>query len=290
VELASFITAVLLGAQDNMDIVTQAHRTTSQPRLFWRRAFAYLIDIAIFEILFSILLSVLALIIPLNVEMPFFQSTRCEQVDSGPLVEKVQSEWPLKPGEKRENQLCHVTRLIGPDSVFFETAVISGNPDGGAFSSRVVSTPLGQNGEPINPVSGQVGTFAGFLLMPLAFAYFSANGRRTLGKKILSLRVTTIEGGSPNLGKEVKREFLKFLPLIVFAGASLVGAVTSASPDQSFETMIGAMRDGTALTTTPILTSTVFLIATFLWWALPLVKWRGQMFYDRFCGCEVRRT
>jgi uncharacterized RDD family membrane protein YckC len=273
-----------------MDIMTQTHRTTAQPRLFWRRVFAYLIDMAVFEVLFSMLLSVVALVIPLNVGMPLFQSTRCEQVDSGPLVEKVENEWPLKPGEKRQNQICHVTRLIGQDTVFFETAVISGNPDGGAFSSRSVSTPLGQNGEPINPVSSPMGTLAGFLLIPLAFAYFSANGRRTLGKKILSLRVTTIEGGSPNLSMEVKREFLKFLPVILFAGASLVGAAIAATPDQSFETMIRAMRDGTAATTTPILASAVILIGTFLWWALPLVKWRGQMFYDRFCGCEVRRT
>ncbi|OWV90400.1 RDD family protein [Rhizobium sp. R693] len=267
-----------------MDIIKQTHQKTLQPRLFWRRAFAYLIDMAIFEAL----LAVVALIVPLNFGMPLFESTQCGEVTSGPLVEKVEHEWPLKQGEKRENQLCRVTQFLGKERVFFRTTVITGKPDGGTFSSRSVSAALDQNGDPIDPVSDHAGTLAGLLIVSVAFAYLGANGRRTLGKKLLSIRVVTVDGASPLWSKTLKREFLKFSPLIAFVGIDLIGTATAS--DRSFETMIHTMRDGTAATSAPVLTAVGFLIAALLWWVLPLIRWKGQMFYDRFSGCEVRRT
>lgn len=267
-----------------MDIIAHARQTTAKPRLFWRRAFAYLIDMVIFEVL----LSVVAIVIPLNFGMPLFQSTQCEEATLGPLVEKTEREWPLNPGERRVNQICYVKPFLGKESAFFRTTVITGNPDGGTFSSRGVSTAVNQNGDAINPVSDSVGTLVGLILVSLAFAYFSANGRRTLGKKILSIQVVTVEGASPQWSKASKRELLKFSPLIVFAGINLVNAVTAS--DESFDAYLRAMRDGSAATTAPILIAVALLIAMLLWWALPLIRWRGQMLYDRFCGCEVCRS
>ncbi|MBB3135933.1 hypothetical protein FHS26_003680 [Rhizobium pisi] len=97
----------------------------------------------------EIVLAVLALVIPLNFGMPLFQSTQCGEVTSGPLVERVEREWPLKPGETRVNQICQITEFLGQESPFFQTTAIAGNPDGGPVSWQTISVALDQNGDPI---------------------------------------------------------------------------------------------------------------------------------------------
>ncbi|TAU17091.1 hypothetical protein ELI13_37020 [Rhizobium ruizarguesonis] len=160
--------------------------------------------------------------------MPLFESTQCGELSSGPLVEKVEREWPLKPGETRSNRICQITQFLGPKSMAFRTTVVTGNPDGGSGSWRTVSVALDQNGDPVEGIADLIGPLVGVLLVLLAFAHFSANGRRTLGKKILSIRVVTVEGASPHLNKAFKRELLKFLPWLAFVGTDLIVAATGS--------------------------------------------------------------
>ncbi|MBX4868173.1 RDD family protein [Rhizobium bangladeshense] len=266
-----------------MDVDTvQASQRTLQPRLFWRRAFAFLIDMTIFQLL----LAAVALVIPLNFGMPLFQSTQCGEVTSGPLVEKVEREWPLKPGETRVNQICQITDFLGPQSTSFRTTVVTGNPEGGSASWRSVSVGLDKNGDPIKGLEDPIGPLVGVFLVSLAFALFSANDRRTLGKRILAIRVVTVEGASPHFGKALIRELLKFAPWIAFVMIDSVVAVTASH--QSLEAMIQTMRNGDGATTIPVMVGVALTMLALLWWFLPLIRWRGQMLYDWFAGCRVR--
>ncbi|AGS20617.1 RDD family protein [Rhizobium etli] len=268
-----------------MDVnIAHSSQRALQPRLFWRRAFAFLIDMTIFEML----LAAVALVIPLNFGMPLFQSTHCGEVTSGPLVEKVEREWPLKPGETRVNQICQITDFLGPQSTSFRTTVVTSNPDGGSASWRTVSVGLDKNGDPIEGLEDPIGPLVGVLLASLAFALFNANDRRTPGKRILAIRVVTVEGASPQFGKALNRELLKFAPWIAFVGVDTIEAATASH--QSLDAMIQTMRNGDAPTTIPVLISVVLAVFALLWWFLPLIRWRGQMLYDRFAGCGVRRT
>lgn len=159
--------------------ITQASQRTLQPRLFWRRAFAYRIDMTIFEVL----LGAVMLIVPLNFGMPLFQSTQCEEVTSDPLVENVEREWPLNPGETRVNQICLISEFLGPESPSFQTTVVTGNSDGGSVSWRSMSVPLDRNGDPIEGIGDLIGLLVGVFLVSLAFSFLSANGRRTLARR-----------------------------------------------------------------------------------------------------------
>ncbi|MEB3046649.1 RDD family protein [Rhizobium mulingense] len=268
-----------------MDVnITHAFQRTLQPRLFWRRVFAYLIDMTFLEFL----LASVALIIPLNFGIPLFESTQCGEAASGPLVEKVEREWPLKLGETRVNQICRSTQYWGQESTFFQTTVITGNSGGQSVSWRVLSVALDENGELAHGTADLIGPLVGVFLVLLAFAFLTANGRRTPSKWISSIRVVTTEGASPHLSEALKRELLKFSPWIAFvASDSIVAAIAS---NQSLDDMIRAARDGTAAAITPILIGASLFIPALLWWLLPLIRWRGQMFYDRFAGCEVRST
>jgi uncharacterized RDD family membrane protein YckC len=263
--------------------ITQASQRTLQPRLFWRRAIAYLIDMAIFEIV----LGAVMLIVPLNFGIPLFQSTQCEEVTSGLLVEKVEREWPLNPGETRANEICLIRDFLGPESPYFRTTVVTDNADGGSVSWRSLSVALDQNGDPAEGISGLIGPVVGVFFVSLAFSFLSANGRRTLGKKVLAIRVVTVEGTPPHFRRALKRELLKFSPWIALVGFD---SIVAASSPQDLDAMIRSVRDGDATTTIQIVVGVVLSVLTLVWWVLPLIRWRGQMIYDQLSGCAVRRT
>ncbi|MBB3135932.1 hypothetical protein FHS26_003679 [Rhizobium pisi] len=98
----------------------------------------------------------------------------------------------------------------------------------------------------------------------------------------MSIRVTTTGGEALRLSRALKRELLKILPFIAFVGIDSIVAVTVAH--QGLDAMLHAARDGIAATTISVLAGVVILISALVWWLLPLIRWRGQMFYDRFAG------
>ncbi|WP_123876241.1 MULTISPECIES: hypothetical protein [Rhizobium] len=76
--------------------------------------------------------------------------------------------------------------------------------------------------------------------------------------------------------------------VIALVGIESSVAVTASKPD--LDAMIHAARDGTGATAISVAASVFLVILALLWWFLPLIRWRGRMFYDRFAGCEVRRS
>jgi uncharacterized RDD family membrane protein YckC len=264
---------------------------TGLPRYFWRRAFAYIIDGISIEIVFTILLYALALATPWNIGFSFFNSVTCEQPTTGPLVDKVEAQWPLKPGERRINQICRVNRPGGhsPEG-YFTTSVVT--TSGTSTYARSVSTQIDQNGNAINATGGaQLLSLLPLLLVPLALAFFTANGRRTLGKRIMSLRVATVDGRPPTLAEATYREMLKFLPVIVVALIIVVDFLLQSPVVADFDHMIAAMRDGAASPLGMSLSIYSFIfVAGLVWWLFPLILWRGQTFYDRLSGCKVLKA
>ncbi|WP_195909546.1 RDD family protein [Rhizobium tubonense] len=264
---------------------------TGLPRYFWRRALAYVIDVTAIQIVFTVLFYALALATPWNIGFSPFNSIACEQAATGPLVDKVEAQWPLKPGEKRLNQICRVSQFDGhPPNGYFTTSVVT--TSGASTYTRSVSTQIDQNGNAIDATgAGQLSSLMPLLIIPLAFAFFTANGRRTLGKRIMSLRVATIDSHLPTLKGATFREVLKFLPLIALVFVIVVFFLLQSPMVANFDHMVAAMRDGTAvpLGTAPWIYGAI-LVAGFTWWLLPLAVWRGQTFYDRFSGCKVLRT
>lgn len=265
------------------------------PRHFWRRVVAYLIDVIIIEIALVILFFALSMVTPWNLSIPFFQNRQCSPTASGPLVEKVEAQWSLKPGETRANELCHISWLGSQGYDLFISSVSS--HDGAMTYTRSFSAAVDKSGNPVDPGTA-VNTLMSvvvLLIMPLALAYGSANGRRMPGKRLLSLHVATVDGGPPGFSTELKRELLKFLPIIILALFNIIGflAVKSVQPDfdQLIQQMIQQARDGNIVTagglTVSVVLPAIVLILGLIWWLYPLIVWRGQTLYDRFSGCKV---
>ncbi len=261
------------------------------PRHFWRRLGAYLIDIIIFQIVFTFLFLAVSKVTPWDVTLPFLQNQQCTETTSGPLIPKIEAEWPLQPGETRSNQLCHISWLGSKGYTVFVSKVVS--QQGTGTSIRAVSVPVDDNGNPIDPsVTMRPSSSIVLLLLPLAFAYASASGKRTPGKRLLSLRVTTVEDGPLALGLAAKREIFKFLPFVLIAIFNRVSLFLLPSSLPPFEQLIQQARDPNLFTASGLFALTgalapMLFVFTLIWWLYPLIVWRGQTFYDRFCDTKV---
>ncbi|WP_271025185.1 RDD family protein [Rhizobium sp. RCAM05973] len=261
------------------------------PRHFWRRLGAYLIDIIIFQIVFTLLFLALSSVTPWDLTLPFLQKQQCNETTSGPLIPKIEAEWPLQTGDVRSNQLCRISWLGSKGYTVFVSKVAS--QQGTATSIRTFSVPVDDKGDPVNPsVTARPKSSVVLLILPLAFAYCSARARRTPGKRLLSLRVTTIEDGPLTLGLAVKREIFKFLPFVLIALFNLVSLFILRPFLPPIDQLIQQARDTSLLTADGFLALTgalapMLFVFTLIWWLYPLIVWRGQTFYDRFCDTKV---
>jgi uncharacterized RDD family membrane protein YckC len=260
------------------------------PRHFWRRLFAFFIDVMSALLAFS-LITLLLSKLPLGIDpVPFFNSTSCETVTSGPMVTRVEGLWALKPGETRTNQICSLSR-IRPDQRLFVTSV--SKQDGAATSTRFVSVLLDGSGvEVTEEPSGAVLLYnlGAIVLMAVIFAYQISKGGSTLGKKLLSLKVTDIGSGFVELSQALKREILKMLPILVIAAIEVALFYLSEQPTMSLEEKINfAQNIGATPTIRTYLPTILIGLVSLAWWVWPLVFWRGQTFYDRISNCRVVR-
>ncbi len=275
-----------------MSFAASDHQMSSPPRRhFWRRLGAYTVDIVIFQVAFTLLFLVLSAATPWDLTLPLLQKQQCEEATSAPLVAKVEAEWPLQPGEVRSNQLCRISWLGSDGYTVFLSIVAS--QQGSATLKRAFSIPVDGNGNPVDPnIAARPTSSVVLLFLPFAFALCSIGGKRTPGKRLTSLRVTTVEGGTLPFGLAAKREIFKFLPLMLVATVNLVGLFLLPSYQPPIDQLIQQARDTNLLSAigffalTGALAPLLFVFAL-IWWAFPFIVWRGQTFYDRFCDTMV---
>lgn len=274
-----------------MSFAASDHQIASlPPRHFWRRAIAYGVDMIIFRIVFALLFFVLSTVTPWDMTLPLLTSQRCDVTTTGPLIAKIEAEWPLQPGETRTNLLCHISWLGSNGYYVFRSQVVK--QQGATTSARAVTISVNEKVEPVtsviavNPAGDIV-----LLILPFVFAYCSTGGRRTLGKQLMSLRIRTVDNDAVTFGMATKREALKFMPLTLLAIVNLVNLLQSVPPDM-VDKLIQQARDPNLFTTSGILALTGALMPTLfvfalIWWLFPLIIWRGQTFYDRLCDTKV---
>ena len=281
---------------------TFVYPTDARPaRHFLRRAGAFVIDMLLF---YALLVLPVALLyntsgMNLGINSPLY--TSCHVAESSALTRLVETEWPLANGESRINRICATSGWASPTQRFFiSTVTSSGDLE---TSNRSASIPIDDNGNAI-PLSFSWTASVGQALFQLltmgllifASAMITADGRRTPGKALLSLRVIDASASVPSLKRCLNRETLKFLPVLVLHIAwsvLLVGGLTglSASASGEFLDVIHAARDLQMSEFGEIFTvDTIGAILNLIWWFGPFIIWRGQSFYDRIAGCFVVRS
>ncbi|MBB5662901.1 hypothetical protein GGE68_001073 [Rhizobium leguminosarum] len=260
------------------------------PRYFWRRLAAYTVDIIIFQTVILLAIYSFTAAPPLDSLVHGWTSTQCTEAIPDQLAKRIDAGWPLKTGEIRGADICAETHLGLGKQKYLRTGVAEDSD--GLLWAPELTIPLDADN---NPVTKTLPAYHSLLfgiattaLIALAFAWFSANGRRTFGKAVVFLKVQSVDGKNPDLGTAFKREILKFSPNLLFSTVAFAISLFPIYPTEDFDALLRMFRDGYQPsddgTVNSYLTWTIAIMA---WWAWPFMIWRGQTFYDRICACEV---
>ena len=145
------------------------------------------------------------------------------------------------------------------------------------------AAPVNQYGTPIAPIDYSDLLFPTFSVFGLAYLLLTKNGQ-TPGKRLLGLQLVKLPGKpSPTYQDYVKRETLHFIPFTFNAALFLFGWLLYLSG-------VATLRQAFSIGWDDITVAAFSLLAILGWYILPLIRWRGQMIYDRLTGFQVIRT
>jgi len=245
--------------------------TPLPPRHFWRRCLAYLIDILLVGLLVGGTLTVVSGVI-YGQALPSDVST-CQNLAA---TAEVLDAMKLGPDAKVTAVSCPLSDLLHGERAtiiaFAEVQAAGGWKTHLAFFTRDASGL-----HPLDLVMrSMVPNLITWLTIPLVFAVFSANGRRSLGKKAMGLIVTRVEDGFPSFRRALLREALKLLP------APLLTTIWMVMSIQSGNSLFGAIE--------AVLDKDYATLMRILAWALGLQALLIVWWYDRLAGTKVVRT
>jgi len=257
-----------------------------EPRYFWRRGFAFLLDALVAQLIAALLFALIHAVSGISLGQAFitYQTDCAAAPDDHPQMTRLRALWPLPGGARRESLICDHT-VNGVESKTFITRVI--RTEGMTTYTKEVAYPIDKDGNAL-PTRYEL-DLTSFAIM-VFFILLAAKGRRTPGKAALSLRIKTLEGGSPGWGHAIRREVLKLLPLASFGLLTLWMAVAPPAALSDSEASIIAMRDGTLLTSPWMLILFGWSVISAIWWFAPFVFWRGRTWYDALAGTKLVRT
>ncbi|OWV86501.1 hypothetical protein ATY75_21820 [Rhizobium sp. N122] len=263
-------------------------------RYFWRRFVAFALDLFIFQA--AILISVHCISTAFSLDLRFarWTSMECTEKVPGQLAKRIETGWPLKPNELRTNEICEVRQFPFGRQRYLRTTVLI-EPWDYVTPTQVLTIPVDTDDNPVTRTtpsySNLISGIGNTVLIALAFACFSAKGRRTFGKAVFFLRVTSVDGKGPDFVTALKREILKFSPNVLFSAAAFASSLFPAYPTEDFDALLAIFHDGYAPSdTTMIWLYGIWTVTIMAWWLLPFAEWKGEVLYDRICACKVMTT
>ena len=240
-----------------------------QPRLFWRRSFALVVDIIILYLATALLL------IPLvsgntdnfRLSNSGFTTAKCWNSSTAP-----QEIHDLAEGfELSALKVCDrwVFGIYNGRTVSLQNITV--DQEARSRTTKSLTVPTNEEGVPVQPwiIQDLLVLLAFVLLLPAVMSVWKG---ATPGKRLLGVRVA---GGRLSYKNLCLREVLKWAPVAVALATSLMFA------PKTFAAM-GAMG---FLEMALIYGSTG--VATCVWWIVPLIFWKGRMPYDRITGYEI---
>ncbi|MGR4843255.1 RDD family protein [Rhizobium sp. LARHSG275] len=274
-----------------MDTTLQMPQNVTLPSHFWRRFAAYTVDIIIFQAAILIAVYYFSTISPLDFLLNGRTSMQCSEAVPDQLAQRIDAEWPLRTTETRTSEICEVSRIGSGKQRYLEIDVAI-EPWDYVTPAQVLTIPVDADNNPVTKTipgyTSLMSSIANTALIALAFACFSAKGRRTFGKAVFFLRVRSVDGKDPNFGTAFKREILKFSPNLLLSLVVFTISLFPVYPTEDFDALLGMFRNGyTPEDNGTAISYFIWTIAVMAWWGWPFIVWKGQTFYDRICACKV---
>lgn len=258
-------------------------------KYFWRRVFAYNIDLLICGFLATILVIALNGIFSVNILAPsLINSTSCEVRNDIFTPKRMNELLPLEHGQSHRQILCNQTNML--TTSFFITHLRKVWTDGNMNYSVNINFYSDENGKQLTYISSDPFLL---LLAPFVFALFLARQGQTLGKRMLGLTVYNDAFEKPDFKSALKREYLKaiFFVLAAFGGLYSMFSIISFDIDEAAETMQAL---ATQLEQSNLLiwaTMGAVVISVSFWFHFgSFIRWRGQTYWDQFTNLNTNLT
>ncbi len=250
-----------------------------EPRHFWRRFIALVIDFILLSQLAFFLAVPFANGESLRLSGGLYQSISCNVVS---LEENARAYFSGQGISAEKGSLC-----VSYQNGFYagsDLLVSSETNEAGeiADTATTITVSINRAGERIIPVFPVVLLAPLSVLLGMILMTWLWRGQ-TVGKKITGVRV--VPGGGEDLGfvQAAKREMLKFAPAILLFTLGML------APDYTLERVVPVLQNGeNAAMALLVLGASTFMYI--LWWVAPLIWWNGAMPYDRFIRTAVVRA
>jgi len=257
-------------------------------RFFLRRCFAYIIDVVLVGLAFSIAAFVLNRYADLPVVAPdLVKWTVCEPFGVVPSARQLEL-LPPREGEQPFQRNC-VTTVMGMTK-YREVTIGNVKVRDGENSYRQISYISDASGNPVAAYT--LGPFY-YLALPFILAWQVSRRGTTFGKSRLDLVVLRDDGAIPTFTQALKREAFKFLPFLIFAIAELpslffAGPIDLQASVAQLDELSGQVGDPSQ---GGLLAFALLMIAAALLFAVVFVHqfgsfivWRGKTWWDRLGG------
>ena len=261
-----------------------------QPRYFWRRAFAFLIDIILVSLLTSALLLPLHKLAPNHVALlnGFLVGKQCMTMPAPPkaFADRIPAGY-FTDTTPIGFSLCRISAFFVAESYVGAAFTVERREGSNITKTKSLTQITNEKGKPINALDPSDIIVA--MLAMFGFAYLLHNKRgQTPGKRIFGLQVVAKSPDQPSsLKRYIARETLRNIILVGQGLLTLIGFMfLITGSNDAFLAVVAYGMDNMGVY---IAVSMIFFAALFLWYILPLIRWRGQMPYDRITGFEVIR-
>jgi len=258
------------------------------PRYFWRRVFAYFIDLLMIALFFTVLAVAINSVFKTNLMAPSIVNSKyCKQANFLS-KERFNKIFPEEPGVTRNQIVCKITTM-GITS-YLEGILVWESKDDKSSFRKTLSLPIDSKGNRVEIFSLDP---LMYLVAPLFFALLISRGGSTIGKRWMGLRVVDKLGEIPNLKTALKREYIKGA---IFVLGSLSGFYEiyfsyglqfeeAGDSLKSLDSLISA-SGGFAV----LIAIGAFIGLAIFWFTFgSFIRWRGQTYWDRWTRLFVNR-
>ncbi len=249
-----------------------------EPRHFWRRFIALVIDFIILSQLAFYLALPFADGNTLRLSGGLYQSVTCK---ISPLEDEAKAYF-AELGVKADNANICVSYQNG----FYAGSnllVSSETNDEGqiADTATTISVAINRAGEQVDAVFPVTAMAPATIFLGIILLTWLRRGQ-TIGKQLTGVQVVTTNGDYLSLSGVIKRETLKFAPAILLFALGLM------VPGFTLEQVVPVLQRGENVAMVMLLLGGS-TFAYILWWVAPLIWWNGAMPYDRINGSMLER-
>ena len=261
-------------------------QTNLQPaRFFWRRVFAYFIDMLIVAALFSVLALSLNAVFDTKFMAPSLAKSKTCEPENTVSREQLGNIFPDEPGLRRSQFVCRYTTM-GITSMDLVVLIRETNKDGVNYRQKI-SLPLDRN---VSLIESFILDSMMYLVGPLFFALLLSRSGKTIGKRWMGLRVQGSNGSVPVLRRTIFREYVKSAPLWLFAISSAYEGyqLTGLGFEAAAQTL-GPLTEMLVLNEINAILLVGFGLSIVVFWFMfgSFIRWRGQAYWDRWTGLQV---